>query len=222
MAGVAISKQQVELNRGKMIKAGLKLLVWVSVAAVALRFIIRDAVGYFSIEQASYGPFWPRWGWLLTHVIGGMLTILLGLFQLWSGLGQKYLRFHRLTGRLYLIGVLLGAGAAFYLSCHSVVGWTFGVSLFTLAAIWVITSAMAYVAIRHGQVQAHKEWMTRSYVLTFAFATFRLWIDLPQLSGLGTRLERYTTIAWLSWTVPLFVTEAILQLQRVIRPAELR
>jgi hypothetical protein len=67
---------------------------------------------------------------------------------------------------------------------------------FGLACTWVVTTSMGYVAIRNRAVEQHREWMIRSYVVTFAFVTFRLldqlliaWYvaDLPRSS-----LHRFT------------------------------
>ena len=54
-----------------------------------------------------------------------------------------------------------------------------GASLVTLAIFWLVSGGMAYLAIRNRRVQMHKEWMIRSYVLTFFFVNARLWPDLP-------------------------------------------
>jgi uncharacterized membrane protein len=159
--------------------------------------------------------------WLLPHIAGGMLALLLGPLQFWSGLRRQSLRVHRWTGRLYLVGVGLAAGSALHLAFFippSEGGWAGGVALFTLAVVWLTASALAVAAIRRGLVNTHQEWMIRSYVLTFAFVNLRWWVDFPIISSAGTVAERLTTISWLSWTLPLFVMEVILQWKRA-RPS---
>ncbi len=54
--------------------------------------------------------------------------------------------------------------------------------------------------------------MIRSYVVTFAFVTFRMWMGLPLWEG--QRTARVATVAWLSWVVPLFLTDVVLQARR--------
>jgi hypothetical protein len=53
--------------------------------------------------------------------------------------------------------------------------------------------------------------MIRSYVLTLAFVNFRWWMDLPFISTLGSPTERLTAVVWTGWTLPLFITEVVLQ-----------
>ncbi len=193
---------------------GLKWLAIAALAAMALFFYIEVAVRYTNFSQASYGTYWPNRGWLIAHLSGGSLALLLGPFQLWSGLGRKRMRIHPWIGRLYLCGVLLGSMAAFYLASVSQLR-TFGISLAALGTVWLTSAAMAYLAIRNRQIESHKQWMIRSYVLTYAFVTFR-WIDkLGLFDGLG--LEKFATIGWLCWTLPLFFTEVAFQWKRVAR-----
>jgi uncharacterized membrane protein YozB (DUF420 family) len=77
---------------------------------------------------------------------------------------------------------------------------------------------MAYLAIRRRQVSQHKEWMIRSYVVTFTFVTFRLWMELGALQILGQ--ESAATLVWLSWSMPLLATEVVLQGRKVMRRSE--
>lgn len=122
---------------------------------------------------------------------------------------------HRFTGRLYLAGGALGAAAAFDMSFNSVVSWTFGVTGFTMASAWTICTAMAFAAIRRRQVQAHREWMIRGYVVLFGFVVFR-----ALFAELGTLQERLTAIMWLCWVAPLLVAKVVLQWRRTFGPLE--
>ena len=76
-------------------------------------------------------------------------------------------------------------------------------------------AAMALYAILSGRIQIHKEWMVRTYVVTFAFLTFRLLNEFSPLSRLQPDGDRIVTIAWACWVIPLLVTEVILQLRRM-------
>lgn len=53
--------------------------------------------------------------------------------------------------------------------------------------------------------------MIRSYVVTFAFVSFRWLVDLPFVVDLGNFIERDPTVGWISWVLPLFITEMVLQ-----------
>lgn len=56
--------------------------------------------------------------------------------------------------------------------------------------------------------------MTRSYVVTFAFVSFRWLVELPALQALGD--SKFATATWFSWVVPLLVTEIGLQWKQTL------
>ena len=89
-----------------------------------------------------------------------------------------------------------------------------------MAFAWLSASSMAYLAIRRRQVAAHKEWMIRSYVVTYGFVTYRTLQQAHFLAGL--KVEALAMNAWLSWTIPLLVAEMVLQWRRTVGPARTR
>ena len=217
---IAKEMPSATVTNGRLLKRAVVLVFWSGIMLLALRFLARDAFKYFGLDEATFGRFWAHRLWLMPHIVGGMLALLLGPFQFWSGLRRRALRFHRWTGRVYVLGIVLAAGSAFRLSFFippSDGGWVAGLSLFALAAVWLTSAAMAIRSIRNGRVETHKEWMIRSYVLTFAFVNFRWWMDLPFIATLGTPTERMTAVVWTGWTLPLFITEVVLQWKRTGR-----
>jgi hypothetical protein len=190
-------------------------LIGALLVVVGARFLITDAIPFITdISPGKFGRFWPRRGWLLTHIAGSGLALLIGPFQFWSGLRRHSVPAHRWTGRLYVVGVLVGGSAAFYLASHAGQGAAFGISLSALGVAWWTTTGMAYFAIRQGHVSQHKEWVIRSYVVTFTFATTRALADLGVLSSLGP--DPFATLVWLSWSMPLLAMEVILQGRKVM------
>lgn len=86
-----------------------------------------------------------------------------------------------------------------------------------LATAWLTTSGIAYYAIRRRQISIHREWMILSYVVTFAFVTFRFFNDYPPISTWLPENDRALTNIWACWAIPLLITEMILQLGRMRR-----
>lgn len=195
-------------------------VVWFTASVLAAVFFVHAAMRFLVFTEASYKVFWVNRYALLAHFVGGSIALLAGIFQFWAGLRERYPAAHRITGTLYLAGGALGAAAAFYMSFNSVVGWTFGVAGFTMAGAWTICTAMAFAAIRRRQVQAHREWMIRGYVVLFGFVVFRALFVSPLFAGLGTLQERLTAIMWLCWVAPLLVAEVVLQWRRTFGPLE--
>jgi hypothetical protein len=106
--------------------------------------------------------------------------------------------------------------AAYYLALHTDGGWVFGSGLAGLATAWLVTSSLAFLAIKRHLYEQHKEWMVRSYVVTLGFVTFRILFSALEASGVGTLPEQLGVAAWFCWSVPLLVTEAVLQGRRIL------
>ena len=121
----------------------------------------------------------------MPHIAGGMVAILVELAQLWLGLRSRTSGLHGTLGRIYLSAVAVASIGALYLAVTiGSENFAHASGLFGLAGAWVITTSMAYLSIRRRAIEQHREWMIRSYVVTFAFVTFRLQlrkIRRPQL-----------------------------------------
>jgi hypothetical protein len=203
---------------GRVIGQTLVVLVAVSLAYQAVHFWTRDALHYIvDHTERSFGTYWPRRWWLLLHIGGGTLALFMGPFQLWSGLRSRYLNVHHITGLLYIVGVGVAGAAGFYMSFFTEPR-DFGVALFMLGCAWWLTVGMALLAIKRHRIDAHKEWMIRGYVVTYAFVAFRYLVDLPLFEPLGA--ARASTAGWLSWVAPLLVMEAMLQWRRTVGPKD--
>lgn len=197
-------------------KSYLRLILWLFLIAFAGRFVIKDALPYFGFTEDVFGRFWNyKWS-LIGHVSGGLVALLIGPIQFWKAFRNKYLTIHRWLGRIYLIAILVGTISSIYLAWTTglKIHWTWALALQGLGFAWIVTATMAYVSIRRKRIQQHKEWMIRSYVVTFAFVTFRFLNELPVLRELGNFVERGPTEIWISWAIPLLVTEVILQCNR--------
>jgi hypothetical protein len=188
------------------------------VLLAALYFIIKHVLRYFNLTEESYGTyFWPRVNWVFPHVIFGTLALLVGPFQFSNQLRAKYLKWHRRSGYVYLTAVLFGGIAGLALSITSQVSLTYQWGLMFLAIAWLLTSGMAFFFISKRKITQHKEWMVRSYVVTFAFVFFRLGDDLLRYFEIGENIDRLALMSWASWAVPLLFAEAILQYRKTFK-----
>jgi uncharacterized membrane protein len=134
---------------------------------------------------------------------------------LWLGHKNRRLEVHRTLGFVYMASIAVSVTGAFYLATHTTLGWVFGAGLLGLAIAWIITTGLAFTAIRRGLVHQHQEWMIRSYVVTFGFVFFRIFAGIAQVTGIGTLSEQLAAASWFCWSAPLLVTEAILQGRKI-------
>ena len=193
---------------------GLKRSLLIVVGVLALYFAYEFVLRYFVWNELVYGYYWQYRVPLAIHVTAGLVALLVGVFQLWSGLNGKAMRTHPLTGRLYATAVVVGSFAAMVLAVTSAVfGFAWAVSLFSLAVAWLAITGTAIYCIRRRNVAAHKQWMIRSYIVTFAFVTFRIITDyVPYEAMWGiSRPEMSNAVIWPVWVLPLLAYQIYLQ-----------
>ena len=179
-------------------------------------FVVVAALPYFALNEAQFDRYWTRRWWLLAHISTGMVALLSGPFQLWLGISDQRPGLHRRLGYIYMTAIALSAATAYYLASTTDLGVAFGSGLAGLATAWLITTGMAFTAIRRQLYDQHKEWMIRSYVVTTAFVAFRIIFPLLQTSGVGTVQEQLAVAAWGCWALPLVITEAVLQGRKIL------
>jgi uncharacterized membrane protein len=195
-----------------LIAAGLLLST-----AFSWRFVVHYALPYFGFDPAYFKDFWPLRTRLIFHICGGIVTLVCGPLQFWTGLRERAMNFHRWIGKLYLFGVVVGSVGAYSLAVYSKPEG-YSLALMVMSTAWVFTTSIAYAAILRGLVSLHRQWMVRSYLVTFAFVTIRLFMEyLPGVVAHlgGTLPERVINLVWISWSLPLLVFELILQVRRI-------
>src|SRR5580765_4998328 len=146
------------------------------------------------------------------HLAASAVALLAGALQHNSRIRRHFLSFHRWSGRTYVVAVFLGGTAAFALATVSQYGLPTHVGFGLLAVLWLTATGMAYWRIRAGDQPSHQRWMTRSYALTFAAVTLRIYLPISQMVGIPFE-PAYQTISWLCWVPNLVVAEWLI-LQR--------
>lgn len=143
---------------------------------------------------------------VLVHFGGGALALAIGPFQFRSSLRNRRIGLHRWMGRAYLGAIAAGGLAGLALATVAQGGLVAQTGFGTLALAWMSTTALAYVTIRRGDDVQHRAWMTRSFALTYAAVTLRVYLPLSIASGVPFD-EAYRVIAWMCWVPNLLVAE---------------
>jgi uncharacterized membrane protein len=188
------------------------------VLVVGVVFIAKYVFHYYlNYNPAGFAPYWSRRAILLAHITCGMVALVIGPCQFSRRLRQRNIQLHRMLGRTYLIAVLCGSLAGIGLAVTTTFGALWGFSLVCLALAWSTCGAMAFYAIKQRQIAVHQEWMVRTYIVTFAFVSFRLLNDMGPTSRIGDGEARADVYIWACWVVPLMAAEVIMQLRRMRR-----
>eukprot|EP01108_Squamamoeba_japonica_P009157 TRINITY_DN843_c0_g1_i1.p5 TRINITY_DN843_c0_g1~~TRINITY_DN843_c0_g1_i1.p5 ORF type:complete len:143 (-),score=35.09 TRINITY_DN843_c0_g1_i1:104-532(-) len=122
-------------------------------------------------------------------------------------------------GYMYVVACTLGGIAGFWIGTFAVGGAPSTAGFWTLAVCWVTSTLMAVQCARSGHFLEHQAWMIRSYALTSAATTLRLYLlpaVLLALSGFGTFTESYSAIAWLCFVPNIIVGEILVH--RIVTP----
>jgi hypothetical protein len=194
-------------------------VVFVALMALPyLSFLVSDEAARSALDSGRFNAYSPRRAWLLVHIAGGLLAILSGPVQLWLGIRDRRMELHRKLGLVYIGAVTVGTVGAIGLAVQSPFGWVFPAGLLGLALAWVVTTSLAFASIRRSLIEQHKEWMIRSYVVTFAFVTFRV-LNVVLLGAGMPPQQVLDFAAWSCWAVPLVVTEAVIQGKKIFAVA---
>ena len=170
----------------------------------AIYFIIDPTFGLLGTKSADLlaNQLWHFS--FYTHIVLGGLALLIGWAQFWTSFRKKYLSYHRLIGRIYILAVLPSAITGIYIGCHATGGMVAKVGFVCLGIIWLVVSLRAYLAVKKGKIQTHQIFMIYSYAATFAAVTLRLY--MPLLIALtGDFIPAYQMVAWLCWVPNLIV-----------------
>lgn len=199
---------QSALTWSKNIGLGIVLLLAVSLAFNALSYINFDSgYGFLRLKQQAIAT-----GWYLpfyySHVLIGGIILVTGLFQLHPLSQKKFRRMHRALGYFYVMGILFfAAPGGLIMSLFIGRGPLVLASFLLQSVLWFYFTAMAFDRIRKRDVIAHRNWMWRSYALTFAAITLRVYIFFVSWSYDLHQPQAYATLAWLSWVPNLLVAE---------------
>ena len=154
-------------------RSGFKTLLWISLGLTTLFVFITSEVLLvtdYPLYHAYRLQVIADRHLLIPHVLGGVIALLAGPVQFSSRFRQRHLKFHRVLGRIYVISVFIGAltGIALAAGRPGMPGTC------VQAAAWVVCTTAAVITARNRQIVRHREWMIRSYAVTFTFVSSRV------------------------------------------------
>ena len=120
--------------------------------------------------------------WLIIpHILCGITALLSGPLQFSSRLRRRNPKFHRFLGRIYVSSVFVAAPLGIVLSNHrhDPRAVHFVAANIVQASTWIIATAAAFLTARNRHIQQHREWMVRSYAVTFTFVGTRVLQPIP-------------------------------------------
>ena len=142
------------------------------------------------------------------HIILGGLVLLIGWTQFSKYLRKNKMHWHRIIGKIYIIGVLISGLCGLVIATNAKGGMTAKIAFISMDICWLTSTIMAYRFIKKKDIQRHQYAMIMSYALCFSAVTLRIWLPILSISY-GSFDVAYPIVAWVSW-VPNFLVAMVI------------
>jgi hypothetical protein len=152
-----------------------------------------------------YEPF--KW-WLLPHGLFGAVVILLAPLQFSERLRRRFTRFHRIVGRLYVIGAFVLAPLGAYIQYYTErlgAPRSFTVLAVVDAAMLIVTTGIAFIFAYKRRIAQHRQWIVRSYAVALVFIEGRFILGVTGWELLGVEIAQ--AIIWSCLAMSILVAD---------------
>ena len=149
----------------------------------------------------------------LVHIVPGMLFMILGPLQFSSRIRARHLRWHRLSGRVFVVcGLVIGISALVMSFGMPAIGGVNQAAATTLfGTFFLFALGKAFWHIRRREVALHRQWMIRAFSIGLAVAAIRpiigVFFATSPLTGLTPR-EFFGIAFWIGFVLHLIAAEA--------------
>src|SRR5467141_1608602 len=152
----------------------------------------------------------------LVHIVPGLLFMLLGPLQFSSTIRARHLRWHRWSGRVFVVcGFVIGISAlVMSFGMPAIGGINQAAATILFATFFLCALCKAFWHIRRREIGVHREWMIRAFSVGLAVATIRpiigMFFATSRFSGL-TPHEFFGVGFWIGFVLHLIAAEAWIQ-----------
>jgi len=154
-------------------RSRFKTVVWISLGLTTLFVFITSEV-LLVTDYPMYHAYRLQViadrGLLIPHTLAGIFALLIGPINFSARIRNRYLKLHRVLGRIYVVSVFVGSftGIALAWGRPGLPGTSMQ------AAAWMVCTTAALITARNRQIVQHRQWMMRSYAVTFTFVSSRV------------------------------------------------
>ncbi len=191
-----------------------------------LRIIIgyttfEDNVQFLASKQAYiHNPIWKAAFYI--HVFSALLALFAGFTQFSKTFFKQHRKLHRLIGKIYAWDILVinfPTGMMLALNANGQLPGR--IAFILLDVLWAYFTFKAVISAQNKDFSNHKNYMIRSYALTFSAITLRTWHILLSNHFPADSTQLYVMEAWLGFVPNLIVAECIIRYKsyRVNMPA---
>lgn len=156
----------------------------------------------------------------MSHMLPGLVYMLLAPFQFIPNIRSGYPGFHRINGRVVLILTLaLIPSGMIFAFVHPYVGFREQVPAVFYTVLYLGAVAMGLRSVYLGRFAAHREWMIRVYAFGLGIYSIRVWYALFLHLSDQPSTEFFATAFWIGIAANLVVAEVWINLSRPGSPS---
>ena len=153
------------------------------------------------------------------HILTSLISLAIGPFQFYGRFRQKYIKLHRIFGRIYTVCCVLGGIGSIGLSFRAFGGLVSTVGFLLLAFLWIGFTILAVWFIKYKKDYVeHRKWMIRSFSLTLSAVTIRIFIGI--FVATDTFETGYPMAVWMCWVPNLLIAEYYMWYQEYCKKEE--
>lgn len=172
------------------------------------------AIGLFSLRYALPGmplpsdlpslALSPRP--FVVHAVSASLALVLGPLQFVPAWRARFPALHRWVGRAYVLSIAVAWLSSLPLAVNAMTGAVAATGFIALGLAWMVTTGMGLARALQRRLAEHRRWMVRSFALTAAAITLRIYLGASMAAQVDEALS-YPFIAWLCWVPNALVAE---------------
>ena len=203
----------------KKLTFALRIFFAYTLLCVACFLMLRTIVGYTSfrdnvqflvLKQAYiHNPVWKTAFYI--HVFSAIIALLAGFTQFSRDFLRENPKLHRLIGKIYVANILvINFPAGLIMGVYANGGFAGRTAFLLLDGLWFYFTLKAFTSAKSRRFVDHKNYMIRSYALTFSAITLRTWnLILSNCTNISLD-DLYVINAWLGFVPNLMVAEIII------------
>ena len=153
----------------------------------------------------------------IVHSLAGLVFMILGPIQFVPAVRNRWIRFHRWSGRTWMIAALVGVVTALiFVQRLPVFGdLSTNAAIVFASGVFIVALVQGYRTIRRREIAKHREWMIRCFAIGLGISTFRVLIPLLMMPPIGASFsEAWETVAWLGFVINIVAAETWINLTR--------
>ncbi|OSZ81449.1 hypothetical protein CAP36_09515 [Chitinophagaceae bacterium IBVUCB2] len=141
------------------------------------------------------------------HIFAGIIVYCTAILQFTPSIRNKYISFHRKTGKLYILSSLLCIGSLYVMLPRT--GCTACMpSQYIVTSLWLLFIILAFYFIKQRKIVLHQRMMISSFICAAYFVTIRV-IDAFAMGVFNSIFPNESTAFLISdvfvWLVPLLL-----------------